>query len=136
MTSPNNTLSQAALPAGTSAAEPALSSPAHEWLRAQAFAEPFLAPQTLTSGENALDHARAMATIVSAIDGSPAMQSACFLVYAAEYLHHPHEVIAKAFGGSRYSEQVMLRGIYFTSGTQEGSPIDRPIDQPGQDPQG
>jgi GTP pyrophosphokinase len=98
MTSPDNTLSQAALPAGTSAAEPASSSPGQEWLRAQAFAEPLLTPQTLTSGENALDHARAMATIVAAIDGSPAMQSACFLVYAAEYLHHPHEVIAKAFG--------------------------------------
>ncbi|MFO1320986.1 MAG: type VI secretion system membrane subunit TssM [Burkholderiales bacterium] len=30
-----------------------------------------------------------------------------------------------AFSASRYDEQIMLRGVYFTSGTQEGSPIDR-----------
>jgi type VI secretion system protein ImpL len=29
------------------------------------------------------------------------------------------------FGGSRYDGRVMLRGVYFTSGTQEGTPIDR-----------
>jgi len=33
--------------------------------------------------------------------------------------------VASVFQGSRYAEQAMLRGIYFTSGTQEGSPIDR-----------
>ena len=31
----------------------------------------------------------------------------------------------KAFGGSRFGEQPLVRGVYFTSGTQEGSPIDR-----------
>jgi len=35
------------------------------------------------------------------------------------------EFIEKAFAGSRYGEQPLLRGVYFTSGTQEGSPIDR-----------
>jgi len=29
------------------------------------------------------------------------------------------------FGGSRYDGRVLLRGVYFTSGTQEGTPIDR-----------
>ncbi len=29
------------------------------------------------------------------------------------------------FGSSRFSEQCLLRGCYFTSGTQEGTPIDR-----------
>jgi type VI secretion system protein ImpL len=29
------------------------------------------------------------------------------------------------FGTSRYEERFLLRGIYFTSGTQEGTPIDR-----------
>jgi type VI secretion system protein ImpL len=35
------------------------------------------------------------------------------------------EFVAAVFSGTRYAEQPMLRGIYFTSGTQEGSPIDR-----------
>ncbi len=35
------------------------------------------------------------------------------------------EFVTQVFKGSRYAEQPMLRGIYFTSGTQEGSPIDR-----------
>src|SRR5262249_40040347 len=35
------------------------------------------------------------------------------------------EFIAATFQASRYSEQGMLRGVYFSSGTQFGSPIDR-----------
>ena len=35
--------------------------------------------------------------------------------------HFLHE----AFGASRYQKAVLLRGAYFTSGTQEGTPIDR-----------
>jgi type VI secretion system protein ImpL len=35
------------------------------------------------------------------------------------------EFMEKAFAGSRFGEQPLLRGVYFTSGTQEGSPIDR-----------
>jgi len=35
------------------------------------------------------------------------------------------EFVTQVFKGSRYAEQPMLRGVYFTSGTQEGSPIDR-----------
>ncbi|MCC6535877.1 MAG: type VI secretion system membrane subunit TssM [Burkholderiales bacterium] len=35
------------------------------------------------------------------------------------------EFVGAVFSGSRYTEQPMLRGVYFTSGTQEGSPIDR-----------
>jgi type VI secretion system protein ImpL len=31
----------------------------------------------------------------------------------------------EVFGNSAFEEQAMLRGVYFTSGTQEGSPIDR-----------
>ena len=37
------------------------------------------------------------------------------------------EFIAEAFGPTRYEEPCLLRGIYFTSATQEGSPIDRVI---------
>ena len=35
------------------------------------------------------------------------------------------DFVASVFQSSRYAEQAMLRGVYFTSGTQEGSPIDR-----------
>jgi GTP pyrophosphokinase len=67
-------------------------------LRARSFAEPLLQHQVLASGENALDHAHAMAGIVAGIGGSVAMQSACYLVYAAEYLNRPQDVISKSFG--------------------------------------
>lgn len=33
--------------------------------------------------------------------------------------------LAEAFGGSRLDPAPLLRGVYFTSGTQEGTPIDR-----------
>jgi type VI secretion system protein ImpL len=33
--------------------------------------------------------------------------------------------IAEAFGGTRFDQRSWLRGVYFTSGTQEGTPIDR-----------
>jgi type VI secretion system protein ImpL len=33
--------------------------------------------------------------------------------------------LGKVFAPSRFEEQPMVRGVYFTSGTQEGSPIDR-----------
>ncbi len=36
-----------------------------------------------------------------------------------------HKFLSDAFGASRYQDQPLLRGVYFTSGTQEGSPIDR-----------
>ena len=33
--------------------------------------------------------------------------------------------VESAFGGNQYQSQALLRGVYFTSGTQEGTPIDR-----------
>ena len=33
--------------------------------------------------------------------------------------------VGEVFGSTRFEGQVMLRGVYFTSGTQEGTPIDR-----------
>ncbi len=69
-------------------------------LRARSFAEPFIAHQTLDTGENMLAHADAVAAILRAIGGSEALQSASYLVYAGEHLNHPQEVIAKAFGES------------------------------------
>lgn len=36
-----------------------------------------------------------------------------------------NEFIGEVFSGSRFDQAPMLRGVYFTSGTQEGTPIDR-----------
>jgi GTP pyrophosphokinase len=66
--------------------------------RARAFAEPLLAQETLDTGENILDHADAVASILRNIGGSEAMQAASYLVYTCEHLTKPQDVIAKAFG--------------------------------------
>ncbi len=71
--------------------------------RARAFAQPLLMGATLDTGEDSLAHADAVTVILDQIGGSEAMQAACYLVYAAEHLQKPEEVIAKAFGAS-YAE--------------------------------
>ncbi|MCC5810496.1 MAG: type VI secretion system membrane subunit TssM [Ectothiorhodospiraceae bacterium] len=40
--------------------------------------------------------------------------------------------VRETFEGSGYERPVMLRGLYFTSGTQEGTPIDRMMDSLGR----
>ena len=35
------------------------------------------------------------------------------------------EFVSEIFGSTRFDRQILLRGVYFTSGTQEGTPIDR-----------
>lgn len=42
------------------------------------------------------------------------------------------EFLRLAFGASRFEEQVLLRGVYLTSATQEGTPIDRLMSALGQ----
>jgi GTP pyrophosphokinase len=71
--------------------------------RARAFAQPLLMGAELDTGEDILSHADASAAILHHIGGSEAMQAAAYLVYAAEHLQKPEEVIAKAFGAS-YAE--------------------------------
>ncbi|NMM75181.1 GTP pyrophosphokinase [Acidovorax sp. SRB_14] len=66
--------------------------------RARAFAEPLIAGEELSTGENTLAHAEAVAAILKAIGGSEAMQAASYLVHACVHLNKPEEVIAKAFG--------------------------------------
>ena len=75
-------------------------------LRARAFVEPLFMGASLDTGEDVLAHADAVASILSHIGGSEAMQAACYLVYATEFLNKPQEVIAKAFGAS-YAELAM-----------------------------
>jgi len=68
--------------------------------RARAFAHPLLIGTTLDTGEDSLSHADATTAILQQIGGSEAMQATCYLVYAAEHLQKPDDVIAKAFGPS------------------------------------
>ena len=82
------------------AAEQALPHQANALARARAFAEPFIAAETLDTGENTLAHADAVASILKSMGGSEAMQAASYLVYACQHLNKPEEVIAKAFGES------------------------------------
>ena len=89
-----------AVPGLVAAAEQATPRQADALARARAFAEPFIADETLDTGENTLAHADAVAGILKSMGGSEAMQAASYLVYAAPHLAKPQEVIAKAFGDS------------------------------------
>ncbi|MFG6464712.1 RelA/SpoT family protein [Roseateles sp. DXS20W] len=74
-----------------------------EVARARAFAEPLLAAETLDTGENALTHADGVAAILQAVGAAQELQAAAYLVYAADFLTKPEDVVAKAFGDSHAS---------------------------------
>jgi GTP pyrophosphokinase len=76
---------------------------ATQLVRARAFAEPLLTGQWLDTGEDALAHADAVAAILLGIGAAPSMRAAAYLVYAADYLSKPEEVVSKAFGASHAS---------------------------------
>ncbi len=82
---------------------PDLVAEAAQLVRARAFAEPLLDGQLLDTGEDALAHADAVALILLGIGAAPSMRAAAYLVYAADYLNKPEEVVAKAFGESHAS---------------------------------
>ncbi|MEG2048596.1 MAG: HD domain-containing protein, partial [Comamonas sp.] len=86
-----------ALIAATSVAMP---DQANALIRARSFAEPLLAGETMTTGENMLAHADAVAAILYGIGGSETMQAAVYLVYASMHLNKPLEVLTKAFGAN------------------------------------
>ena len=88
----------AQIPELIAATEQAMPQQADALARARAFAEPFIAGESLAHGENTLAHADAVAAILKALGGSEAMQAASYLVYACPHLNRPQEVIAKAFG--------------------------------------
>ena len=88
----------AQVPELIAATEQAMPQQADALVRARAFAEPFIAGETLDNGENTLAHADAVASILRSMGGSQAMQAASYLVYASAHLNKPQEVIAKAFG--------------------------------------
>jgi GTP pyrophosphokinase len=68
--------------------------------RARAFAEPLLSGHLLDTGEPALAHADGVAGILESIGAVPALRAAVYLVYAADFLQRPEEVVRHAFGES------------------------------------
>ena len=99
--------------------------------RARAFAEPFIACETLDTGENTLGHADAVAQILKAMGGSEAMQAASYLVYASSHLNKPQEVIAKAFGenyATLATETTKL--VKVQQQTREAEEAGNPVDNP------
>jgi len=72
-------------------------------VRARAFAEPLLSGRQLDTGEDALAHADGVAGILQRIGAAPSMRAAAYLVYAADFLTQPEEVVEKAFGASHAS---------------------------------
>lgn len=71
-----------------------------EVVRARAFAEPLLAAELLDTGENALAHADGVAAVLRAVGSAQELQAAAYLVYAADFLSKPEDVVTKAFGDS------------------------------------
>ncbi|MEP7059051.1 MAG: HD domain-containing protein, partial [Caldimonas sp.] len=71
--------------------------------RARAFAEPLVGDALLDSGEGVLAHADATSAILQAIGASPSLRAAAYLVYAADHLGKPDDVIGNAFGESQAS---------------------------------
>jgi len=67
-------------------------------VRARAFAEPFLSGEYLDTGENMLEHADAVASILDTMSSGNDVKAASYLVYACPHLSRPREVIAKTFG--------------------------------------
>ncbi len=79
--------------------------------QARAFAEPLLAGRLLGTGEPALAHADAMARILSGIGASPTLRAASWLIYAAEHLGKPEEVLTRAFDASQAALVVNTRKL-------------------------
>ncbi len=112
------------------AAEQSLPQDADALARARAFAEPLIAGERLDTGENTLAHADAVAAILQALGGSPAMQAASYLVYACPHLHKPQDVIAKAFGPSYAELAVSTNQLVRVQQQARAAGEQRPLDDP------
>jgi len=102
-----------------------------EVVRARAFAEPLLAAELLDTGENALSHADGVAAILHAVGSAQELQAAAYLVYAADFLAKPEEVVAKAFGDSYASLVTHTRRlVQLQRATRDARlPVDKKSDQ-------
>ena len=121
----------APIPELIAATEQAMPHQANALARARAFAEPFIAGETLDTGENTLAHADAVASILKSMGGSEAMQAASYLVYACTHLNKPQEVIAKAFG-ENYAALAMetTKLVKVQQQTREAEDVGQRVDDP------
>ncbi len=87
-----------AVPVLIAATAGAVPEQAHPLPRARAFAQPLIESEFLGTGENALEHADAVAAILKNIGSSEVMQAAAYLVHTCPHLTRPRDVISKAFG--------------------------------------
>jgi len=88
------------------------------------------------SGELKLLEARIADGLVDTLQGEPDLNRRS-LIYSfpqqfGVLTHIVNETIAELVAPSRYSSSPLLRGIYFSSGTQEGTPFDRVLSALGQ----
>jgi GTP pyrophosphokinase len=122
---------QGQVPELIAAAEQSLPVQVDALARARAFAEPFIAGETLDTGENTLEHADAVAQILKSMGGSEAMQAASYLVYASTHLNKPQEVIAKAFG-ENYAALALetTKLVKVQQQTREAEESGHPLDDP------
>ncbi|MEK8046121.1 RelA/SpoT family protein [Ideonella margarita] len=79
--------------------------------RARAFSEPLLSGRPLDTGEDGYGHAQGVADILKHIGGAPNLQAAAYLVYAADFLQRPEDVVEKAFGPSYASLVTLTRKL-------------------------
>jgi GTP pyrophosphokinase len=120
-----------AVPELIAATEQALPQQANALARARSFAEPFIAGETLDTGENSLQHADAVAGILKSMGGSEAMQAASYLVYACPHLSRPQEVITKAFGDSYAALALETNDLVRVQRqTRSAEEAGRPLDDP------
>jgi GTP pyrophosphokinase len=122
---------QGQLPELIEATEHALPVHANALVRARSFAEPFIAGETMDTGENTLEHADAVAQILKSMGGSEAMQAASYLVYASQHLNKPQEVIAKAFGENYAALAIeTTKLVKVQQQTREAEDSGSPMDDP------
>ncbi|MDR0275977.1 MAG: bifunctional (p)ppGpp synthetase/guanosine-3',5'-bis(diphosphate) 3'-pyrophosphohydrolase [Burkholderiaceae bacterium] len=100
--------------------------------RARAFAEPLIGSERMTTGENSLEHADAVAAILDDCGASDALKAAAYLSHASNQLNRPEEVIARRFGAANArlaAETYRLRGV------QQRSRIGQPLPREGVEPE-
>jgi GTP pyrophosphokinase len=79
--------------------------------RAQAFAAPLLAGQTLDTGEPVLAHAQGVAGLLAALGAGPTLRAAAYLVSAADFLQRPEDTLRKSFGADLAQVVVLTRQL-------------------------
>ena len=95
-----------------------------EVAQARAFAEPLIAQRELPTGEPVLAHADGTANILAAIGASPSLCAATYLVYAADELGKPDDVLVPRFGASQAALVANARKLGELQRAAQGARVD------------